>query len=145
MPMIQVPLEFGDLLPSANVKLLERKCKNLHESTACCLSCFPVAVNHLPNASKKGRLDGQVISVLVVEVIGLVAIIVMVVSYTLEKRHTVFIATFAAGCALAALYAFLIGSLPFLIAEGLWSAVATKRWIDARPKPEEGQTAGGSN
>jgi len=63
---------------------------------------------------------------------GLLAVVVMVTSYALEKRSTVFIAVFALGCAMAAFYAFLIGSWPFFIAEGLWSLIALKRWLDAR-------------
>jgi hypothetical protein len=66
------------------------------------------------------------------EALGLVAIIIMVGSYALEKRAPVFIAIFAVGCALAAFYAFLIGSYPFLIAEGIWSIIALRRWIAAR-------------
>lgn len=56
----------------------------------------------------------------------------MVASYALEKRGPGFIAVFAFGCALAALYAYLIGSYPFLVAEGLWCLIALKRWRDAR-------------
>ena len=81
-------------------------------------------------------------SALVVDVVGLVAITIMVGSYALEERHSVFIAIFSAGCALAALYAFLIRSLPFVIAEGLWSAIAMKRWLDSRSNSERGRTAG---
>jgi len=62
------------------------------------------------------------------EVLGLVAITIMVGSYALEKRSPIFIAIFAVGCALAATYAFLIQSYPFLIAEGLWSVIAARRW-----------------
>lgn len=67
-----------------------------------------------------------------VEALGIVAIIIMVSSYALERRSSIFIASFAVGCALAAFYAFLIGSYPFLIAEGLWSIIATRRWWYAR-------------
>jgi len=67
-----------------------------------------------------------------VEGLGGVAITVMVVSYAFEKRSTIFIATFAFGCALAAVYALLIRSYPFLIAESVWSVVALQRWWSAR-------------
>lgn len=63
-----------------------------------------------------------------VESLGVVAVAIMVISYALERRHRVFVLTFAVGCALAAVYAYLIGSLPFLLAEGLWSLVALRRW-----------------
>ncbi len=67
-----------------------------------------------------------------VEILGIVAIATMVVCYALERRGTVFIAAFAAGCALAAVYAYLIGSYPFLVAEGIWAVVAARRWQVAR-------------
>ena len=67
-----------------------------------------------------------------VEVLGIVAIVTMVASYAFEKRGTFFIAAFAAGCALAAVYAYLIDSYPFLIAEGIWAVVAARRWHVAR-------------
>ena len=67
-----------------------------------------------------------------VEVLGIVAIVTMVTSYALERRGTFFIAAFAAGCALAAVYAYLIDSYPFLIAEGIWAVVAVRRWHVAR-------------
>jgi hypothetical protein len=66
------------------------------------------------------------------EILGIVAIATMVTSYALEKRSTLFIATFAAGCALAAVYAYLIDSYPFLIAEALWAVIAFRRWYVAR-------------
>ena len=66
------------------------------------------------------------------EVLGIVAIIIMVASYALEKRAPVFIAIFAAGCAMAAFYAFLIGSYPFLIAESIWAVIAIRRWMETR-------------
>jgi hypothetical protein len=70
-----------------------------------------------------------------VEALGVVAVIIMVSSYALEHRAPGWIAVFAFGCALAALYALLIGSVPFLIAEGLWSLIAVRRWSVARHRP----------
>lgn len=70
-----------------------------------------------------------------VEALGVVAITIMVISYALESRAPGWIAVFAFGCALAALYALLIGSVPFLIAEGLWSLIAVRRWSVARHSP----------
>lgn len=63
-----------------------------------------------------------------VESLGLIAVIIMVGAYALEHQHRNFIALFAGGCALAAFYAYLIGSYPFLIAEGIWSIIAFRRW-----------------
>ena len=66
------------------------------------------------------------------ETLGLIATVVMVGSYALEERSSLFVATFALGCALAAFYAFLIGSIPFLIAEAIWAVIALRRFIRAR-------------
>ena len=63
-----------------------------------------------------------------IEYFGLCAITIMVASYALEHRHHIYIGIFAFGCALAAFYAFLIGSYPFLIAESLWAVIALRRW-----------------
>ncbi|WP_417516729.1 hypothetical protein [Minwuia sp.] len=69
-----------------------------------------------------------------IETLGVVAIIIMVGSYALEDASSHFIILFSAGCALAATYAWLIGSWPFLIAEGLWSLIALRRWIRVRQR-----------
>ena len=66
------------------------------------------------------------------EWLGVAAITVMVSAYALEKRHPVFIAVFAAGCVMAAFYAWLINSYPFVIAEGIWASIAIKRWMETR-------------
>ena len=66
--------------------------------------------------------------------LGLIAVVIMVGSYALEAKHTAFILIFAFGCALAAIYAWLIGSTPFLIAEGVWALLAIKRWLDVWSK-----------
>ena len=55
----------------------------------------------------------------------------MVISYALEQRGRVYVAIFAAGCAMAAIYALLLGSYPFLIAESIWCMVALQRWSAA--------------
>lgn len=67
-----------------------------------------------------------------IEYFGIAAVVVMVASYALENRSPVFILIFAAACAAAALYALLIGSYPFFIAEGLWSLIALRRWFQSR-------------
>lgn len=64
-----------------------------------------------------------------IEFLGLSAVVAMVVSYALEDRNTVFILIFAISCAVAAFYAFLITSYPFMIAEGVWALIAFRRWF----------------
>lgn len=68
----------------------------------------------------------------VTEWLGVVAVIVMVSAYALEKRGPIFVAVFAAGCVTAAIYACLIGSYPFLIAETVWALIAARRWLEVR-------------
>ena len=67
-------------------------------------------------------------SIQAIEIMGVVAISIMVISYALEDRNPLYIALFAFGCAMAAIYAFLISSYPFLVAESVWSLVALARW-----------------
>ena len=64
-----------------------------------------------------------------VEWLGIFAVMSMVLSYALEDRHPIFILIFSLSCTLAAFYAFLIASYPFLIAEGIWALIALRRWI----------------
>ena len=64
--------------------------------------------------------------------LGLLAVTIMVGAYALEGKHPVFVLIFAFGCALAAIYAWLIGSMPFVVAEGIWSLIALWRWHRAR-------------
>ena len=71
---------------------------------------------------------GTMIEEQLVNALGIVAITIMVTSYALEKRAPVFIATFALGCALAAVYAYFLNSYPFLIAESIWAVIAIGRW-----------------
>lgn len=67
-----------------------------------------------------------------IEQLGLIAVIIMVGAYALEARHPAFILIFSFGCALAATYAWLIGSMPFFVAEGIWAIIAFLRWYRAR-------------
>ena len=63
-----------------------------------------------------------------VEYFGIVAVVLMVFFYWMETRHPTYILLFALACALAAIYAWLIESYPFFVAEGIWSAIAFHRW-----------------
>lgn len=62
---------------------------------------------------------------------GLGAVSAMVICYTLEKRHTLFVLAFAASCLLASLYGFLQGAWPFGLLEVIWSIIAANRWWTA--------------
>ncbi len=63
-----------------------------------------------------------------IELVGFLAVCTMVVCYAFENRAPVLTLIFAIACAVAALYAFLIGSYPFMLAEGVWSLVAFRKW-----------------
>lgn len=63
-----------------------------------------------------------------IELIGLLAVISMVTCYALEERGPVFTLAFSISCAVAAVYAFVIGSYPFMLAEGVWAAIAFRKW-----------------
>ena len=67
-----------------------------------------------------------------VEAFGLFAVVIMVASYALERRSHWLVLSFAAGCALAAIYAALIGSLAFMVAESIWAIIALNRWNTVR-------------
>ncbi len=62
-----------------------------------------------------------------VESLGIVAVTGMVVSNALEARAVAWGHAFAGFCGLAATYAALIGSWPFVVAEGIWCGVALHR------------------
>jgi len=60
-------------------------------------------------------------------VLGAVAVSAMVHAYALEARHRAFVGVFAVACAASSVYGFLIGSLPFGLAEAVWTAAALRR------------------
>jgi len=63
-----------------------------------------------------------------IEAIGFIAVCTMVTCYALEDRAPIFTLVFAGACAVAAIYALLIGSYPFMIAEGVWAIIAIRKW-----------------
>jgi len=63
---------------------------------------------------------------------GLFAVSAMLISYAFERRSRWFILTFAGSCILASVYGFLQGAWPFGLVEGVWFAVALRRWVTDR-------------
>jgi len=63
---------------------------------------------------------------------GLVAVTLMLVTYTLEERSHWYTLAFAGACALGSAYGFLQGAWPFGLVEAIWAAVAARRWLQAR-------------
>jgi hypothetical protein len=59
---------------------------------------------------------------------GLVAVTLMLVFYTLEKRSHWFVLAFSASCVLGSAYGFMQGAWPFGLVEAVWSGIALHRW-----------------
>jgi len=67
-----------------------------------------------------------------IEYFGLLAVVLMVLFYALENAHHRFVLLFALACMGAAVYAYLIKSYPFMLAEAVWSLVALNRYRHLR-------------
>ena len=52
----------------------------------------------------------------------------MLVFYSLEKRHHLFVLAFACACVMGSAYGFLQGAWPFGVVEIAWTLVALRRW-----------------
>jgi hypothetical protein len=63
---------------------------------------------------------------------GLVAVSMMLITYTLEQRSHWYVPLFAIACALGSTYGFLQGAWPFGLVEAVWALIALKRWNDRR-------------
>ncbi|MEM9710412.1 MAG: hypothetical protein AAF871_16690 [Pseudomonadota bacterium] len=63
-----------------------------------------------------------------VEATGFLSVCFMVLFYALEDKAPIFTFAFAGACLCAAIYAFLIGSFPFMVAEGIWSLITVRKW-----------------
>ena len=64
---------------------------------------------------------------------GSIAVTVMMFSYALEERSRWFVLAFAGGSAATAMYSGLEGVYPITVIEGLWAAVALRRFA-SRPR-----------
>jgi hypothetical protein len=59
---------------------------------------------------------------------GLFAVTAMMLCYAFENRSRWFVIGFAASCVVASIYGFLQGAWPFGLVEGIWSAIAARKW-----------------
>ncbi len=59
---------------------------------------------------------------------GVASVGAMLLLYTLEERAPAFVLAFAFACWAAAIYGWLAGAWPFTVVEGIWGAVALRRW-----------------
>jgi len=66
----------------------------------------------------------------------LIAVSLMLVFYSLERRSRWYTLAFAFACGLGSAYGFLQGARPFGLVEAVWSLVAVRRW---RMVPEPSQ------
>jgi hypothetical protein len=62
------------------------------------------------------------------DLFGLFAVTLMLVTYALEQRSRWFVLVFSAACALGSLYGFLQGAWPFGLVEAVWAVVALRRF-----------------
>lgn len=60
---------------------------------------------------------------------GFVSVGAMATAYALESRGRVWVLAFALASLSAAGYAVAIESWPFALVEGVWSAIAFRRWM----------------
>ena len=66
---------------------------------------------------------------------GLVAVSLMLLFYTFEDVGPWCVLGFAASCALASVYGFLVpGAWPFGLVEGIWAFIALKRFNEKRKR-----------
>ena len=64
-------------------------------------------------------------------IFGACALTFMMLMYALERRGRAFVLAFAFGCALSSSYGFLSGAWPFGVVEGIWTAIALRRYVAA--------------
>jgi hypothetical protein len=60
---------------------------------------------------------------------GLFAVTAMLVCYSFEARSPWWTLGFALACLLGSIYGFAQGAWPFGLVEGVWAAVALRRWL----------------
>ncbi|MGO9401583.1 MAG: hypothetical protein ACLP19_27635 [Xanthobacteraceae bacterium] len=75
---------------------------------------------------------------------GLFAVSAMLVTYAFESRSHWFSLAFAGACLLGSVYGFLQGAWPFGVVEGIWAAVAFRKWLTLKPLEKLHNPAGDS-
>jgi hypothetical protein len=69
-------------------------------------------------------------------IFGVAAVSSMLLFYALEPRRAAFVLAFALACVASSFYDFAVGAWPFGVVEGVWAAVAIRRWwLRARREP----------
>lgn len=67
---------------------------------------------------------------------GMLAVALMVACYALDHRSRIYAAWFAFACVLSAIYAQMIGSYLFVIAEAIWAIIAIRRYRSLTSKAD---------
>ena len=67
---------------------------------------------------------------------GLLSLSAMLVFYAFEHRSHWYVLEMAGACIAASIYGFLQGAWPFGVLELIWAAVAFKRWLSLRQRPQ---------
>lgn len=84
-----------------------------------------MAIDRVGFTAYTGRMDP-------LSLFGLFAISFMLLCYLMEARSPWWTLAFAFGCVLSSIYGFLQGAWPFGAVELLWTAIALRRWWQAR-------------
>jgi hypothetical protein len=72
---------------------------------------------------------------------GIVAVVLMLVTYALEEISHWFLIAFAAACVLGSIYGFLlVGGWPFGVLEAVWAGLALWRWRRRTRRPPPSST-----
>ncbi len=67
---------------------------------------------------------------------GIIAVVLMLVTYALEEISHWFLIAFAAACLLGSIYGFLLqGGWPFGVLEAIWAGLALWRWRRRTRRP----------
>jgi hypothetical protein len=77
-----------------------------------------------------------------ITIYGVCVLTFMMVMYTLERRHRLFVLAFALGCLLSSLYGFLSGAWPFGAVEAIWCVVAAVRYVRSPAVGPQGNPSG---
>jgi hypothetical protein len=94
---------------------------------------LPAATSHPGSDRSRVRRSGS--PSMLVELFGIAAVTVMVLTYALEGRAAGYVFAFAVACAAASVYAVMIRSWPFAFVEAVWAVVAFRRWQRQRKRP----------
>ncbi len=65
---------------------------------------------------------------------GFASVLLMLLAYSMEGKAVFWTLIFAIGCFSASIYAYLAGTIPFALVEGIWGFVAIRKWYLKRDR-----------